>query len=185
MRQRISYNSDDYSGTAIIWFILICVLCFFCFWPDWGWGDYNYSSTYNNSGTWNWGGWWWFWIIIGVLFFWWIATLFYTPIDVTADDNEVRIRRPLKSRRIRMEEIESAQPYDVVKNPNRKAFGSAPIKSFGRWGRYNDDRIGDYFAYYGKPENTVLIKLKDGRQYVVGGEDAKALADYINSKANK
>ena len=183
MRQRISYNSDDYSGTAIVWFILICVLCFFCFWPDWGWGDNQYATNY--SGGWNWGGWWWFWIIIGILFFWWIATLFYTPTDVYADDDEVRIRRPLKSRRIRMSEIESAQPYKVQKNPNKKAFRSAPIKSFGRWGYYNDDKIGDYFAYYGKPDNTVLIKLRDGRQYVVGGEDAKALSDYINSKVKK
>ncbi|MCH5241185.1 MAG: hypothetical protein J1F67_02000 [Muribaculaceae bacterium] len=182
MRQRISYNSDDYSGTAIIWFILICVLCFFCFWPDWGWGDYNYQSNYVDNGTWNWGGWWWFWIIIGILFFWWICTLFYTPIDVYADDDEVRIRRPLKSRRIKMSEIASAEPYQVSKNPNKKAFGSSPIKSFGRWGKYNDEKIGDYFAYYGKPDNTVLIKLKDGRQYVVGGSDAKALAEYINSK---
>lgn len=180
MRQRISYNSDDYSGTAIIWFILICVLCFFCFWPDWGWGDNYYSSNY--SGGWNWGGWWWFWIIIGILFVWWICTLFYTPIDVYADDDEVRIRRPLKSRRIKMSEIASAEPYDVSRNPKKKTFGSAPIKSFGRWGKYSDDKIGDYFAYYGKPENTVLIKLKDGRQYVVGGSDAKALSEYINKK---
>ena len=180
MRQRISYNSDDYSGTAIIWFILICVLCFFCFWPDWGWGDNYYASNY--SGGWNWGGWWWFWIIIGILFVWWICTLFYTPIDVYADDDEVRIRRPLKSRRIKMSEIESAQPYNVSKNPKGKTFGSAPVKSFGRWGRYRDDKIGDYFAYYGKPDNTILIKLKDGRQYVVGGSDAKALSDFINSK---
>ena len=180
MRQRISYNSDDYSGTAIIWFILICVLCFFCFWPDWGWGDNYYSSNY--SGGLNWGGWWWFWIIIGILFVWWICTLFYTPIDVYADDDEVRIRRPLKSRRIKMSEIASAEPYDVSRNPKKKTFGSAPIKSFGRWGKYSDDKIGDYFAYYGKPENTVLIKLKDGRQYVVGGSDAKALSEYINKK---
>ena len=81
-----------------------------------------------------------------------------------------------------MSDIESAQPYEVSKNPGRKAFRSSPIKSFGRWGRYNDEKIGDYFAYYGKPDNTVLIKLKDGSQYVVGGSDAKALSEYINRK---
>lgn len=84
-----------------------------------------------------------------------------------------------------MSEIESAQPYNVERNPNKKAFRSSPIRSFGRWGHYSDNNIGDYFAYYGKPDNTVLIKLKDGRKYVVGGSDAKALSDYINSKANK
>ena len=183
MRQKISYNSDDYSGTAIVWFILICVLCFFCFWPDWGWSDNYYANNY--SGDWTWGGWWWFWIIIGFLFIWWICTLFYTPVDVYADDEEVRIRRPLKSKRIKMSEIESAEPYQVSKNPNGKAFRSMPVRSFGRWGKYSDDKIGDYFAYYGKPENTVLIKLKDGRQYVVGGSDAEKMAAYINSKLKK
>lgn len=183
MRQRISYNSDDYSGTSIIWFVLICVLCFFCFWPDWGWGDNVYSSNYSNG--WNWGGWWWFWIIVGVLFFWWICTLFYAPMDVYADDDEVRIRRPLKSRRIKMSEIASAEPYQVSDKASRKAFGTTPIKSFGSWGKYKDDKIGDYFAYYGKPDHTVLITLKDGRKYVVGGTDSKKMADYINSKLKK
>lgn len=84
-----------------------------------------------------------------------------------------------------MSEIESVAPYQVCKNPNRKAFGSTPIKSFGRWGKYRDDKIGDYFAYYGKPDNTVLITLKDGRKYVVGGSNAKELSDYINSKLKK
>ena len=84
-----------------------------------------------------------------------------------------------------MSEIESAEPYQVSKNPNGKAFRSMPVRSFGRWGKYSDDKIGDYFAYYGKPENTVLIKLKDGRQYVVGGSDAEKMAAYINSKLKK
>ena len=170
MRQRISYNSDDYSGSVAIW-VLLLVLAFCCFFwwtpgegTGWGWG-------------YTWG-----WIIVGCLFLWWIFALCFVPLDVYADDDEVRIRRPLKTKRIRMSDIAYAQPYNVVKKPNKKAFGSAPIKSFGRWGRYSDDNIGDYFAYYGKPENTVLIKLKDGSQYVVGGSDAKALSDYINSK---
>ena len=84
-----------------------------------------------------------------------------------------------------MSEIQSAQPYQVPQNSGRKAFRSSPLKIFGKWGHYHDDKAGDYFAYYGKPENTVLIKLKDGRQYVVGGSDAKALSEYINKKKKK
>ena len=178
MRQRISYNSDDYSWSIFWWVILIgCFFCFFWWTPS---GNYN---TYNSG--WNWGWSWWWWIIIGILFVWWICALCYTPLDVTADDDEVRIRRPFKTRRIRMDEIASAEPYEVSKKPSKKFLGSAPVKTFGRWGHYKDDKIGDYFAYYGKPENTVLIKLKDGRKYVVGGSDAKEMADYINSKVNK
>lgn len=173
MRQKISYDSSDYSGSVIFWIVIICIIFFFWWWP-------TPTGSYYSGGS----GWWWFWIIVACLFFWWICTLCFAPLYVDADDYEVRVKRPLKTRRIKMSEIESAQPYQVSAKPGKKAFKTLPIRSFGHWGQYHDDNIGDYFAYYGKPDNTVLIKLKDGRQYVVGGTDAKALADYINSKAS-
>ena len=83
-----------------------------------------------------------------------------------------------------MSEIQSVEPYKVSPNAKGKAFKSMPIRTFGKWGQYHDDKIGDYFAYYGKPDQTVLITLKNGKKYVVGGTDAKALTDYINSKAS-
>ncbi|MCH5217736.1 MAG: hypothetical protein J1F07_04175 [Muribaculaceae bacterium] len=185
MRQKISYDSSDYTGSVIFWILLIC-LAFCCIW--WWTPDYNYTDTtyqtYDASSGWG-SGWVWFWIIIGILFLWWIFALCFTPLDVYADDDEVRIRRPLKTKRIRMDEIASAEPYKVAAKPGKKAFKSMPIRTFGRWGQYHDDNIGDYFAYYGKPDNTVLITLKDGRKYVVGGSDAEALASYINERANK
>lgn len=173
MRQKISYNSDDYSGSVVFWIILLCIaFCFFFWWP-YPSQDVNYGS----NSAWGWG-----WIIIGVLFFWWILTLCFAPLDVSADDDEVRIRRPFKTKRIRMDEIATAEPYQVTKKPGKKFLKSMPVKSFGSWGQYHDDNIGDYFAYYGDPKNTVLITLKNGQKYVVGGSDAKELSDYINSK---
>ena len=189
MKQRISYDSSDYVGSVIFWIFIICLI-FCCFW--WWTPDYSYTpDTVNNvnnyayetsSGSgWGWG-WTWGWILIGILFLWWIFALCFTPLDVSADDDYVSIRRPFKTRRIKMSEIASAEPYDVQKNAKGKAFKSMPVRTFGRWGHYSDDNIGDYFAYYGKPDNTVLITLKNGQKYVVGGTDAKAMADYINSK---
>lgn len=178
MRQKIYYGSDDYSGLWF-WILLICLVCC-CFWwwtPDYSYG-YN-DAAYTSSG-WSWSVW--GWIILGILFIWWIFALIFSPLYVEADDNEVRIRRPLKTKSIRMDEIESVEPYQVSKKASGKLFGSSPVKVFGKWGKYRDDKIGDYFAYYGKPDNTVLITLKDGRKYVVGATDAKALSDYINSK---
>ena len=171
MRQKISYDSSDYTGSVIIWIIVIGIILCFWWWPA-------PAGTYSYAGGW----WWWFWIIVAILFFWWFFALLYTPLDVYADDDEVRIRRPLKTRKIRMDEIASAEPYQVSNKPGKKAFRSAPIKTFGHWGQYHDDKIGDYFAYYGKPDNTVLITLKNGQKYVVGGTDAKAMSEFINSK---
>ena len=179
MRQKIYYGSDDYSGVWF-WIILIC-LCCCCFW--W-WTPSDYYDTANNvatnSSAWSWATW--GWIILGILFIWWLFALCFAPLYVDADENEVRIRRPFATRRIKMDEIESAEPYQVSGKASKKAFRSSPVNAFGKWGQYKDDKIGDYYAYYGKPDNTVLITLKNGDKYVVGGSDAKAMADFINSK---
>ena len=185
MRQRISYDSSDYTGSVIFWICIIILICC-CFW--WWTPSYNYDYTdaantaqnvYTGSG-WGWG-WTWGWILLGILFLWWIFALCFTPLDVYADDDEVRIRRPFKTRRIKMDEIASVQPFDASK-ARGKAFKSMPVRTFGKWGRYNDPEAGDFYAYYGKPGQTVLITLKDGRKYVVGAEDAKALSDYISKR---
>lgn len=173
MRQKIYYDSDDYTG---VWFwIILLILCCCCFW----W----WTPSYNYSGGWTWATW--GWIILGILFIWWIFALCFTPLYVDADENEVRIRRPFKTRRINMDEIASAEPYQVAKNAKGKALRATPMNTFGKWGQYKDDKIGDYYAYYGKPDNTVLITLKNGKKYVVGGTDAKAMSDYINSQLSK
>ena len=182
MKQKIYYDSNDYSGSVIFWIVLIVLVfcCFFWWTPSYDYTD-TYTTTASNTG-WGWG-WTWGWIILGILFLWWIFALCFTPLDVSADDYEVRIRRPLKSKRIKMSEIQSAEPYQVSNKPGKKA--AMPVKTFGHWGRYHDDNIGDYFAYYGKPDNTVLITLKNGKKYVVGGTDSQELSDYINTRINK
>lgn len=179
MRQRISYDSSDYAGSVIIWIIIIGCFFFFFWWA-------TPTQDYNNYSGWYWGGssWWW-WIVIFFLVFWWICALCYAPLGVDVDDDEVRIRRPFKSRRIKMSDIESVAPYEVSKKAKGKFLRTSPVRAFGKWGHYSDDKIGDYFAYYGKPDNTVLITLKDGRKYVVGGSNAKELSDYINGKLNQ
>lgn len=181
MRQKIYYNTDDYSGTLVFWIILICLVfcCFFWWTPSYDYSDTTTAAASYSGYGW---GWTWGWIILGILFLWWIFALCFTPLDVYADDEEVRIRRPFKTKKIKMNEIQSVEPYTVPKNAKGKVFKTMPVRTFGHWGHYHDDNIGDYFAYYGKPDNTVLITLKDGRKYVVGGTDSKELADYINSK---
>lgn len=184
MRQKISYDSSDYTGVWF-WIILLCLVfcCFFWWTPSY---DYNDTvNTVNNVATTSSGygwAWTWGWIIIGILFLWWIFALCFTPLDVYADDDEVRIRRPFKTKRIKMNEIESVQPYDAANAEGKKAVMSSPVRAFGKWGKYRDNKIGDYFAYYGKPDNTVLITLKNGKKYVVGGSNAQELSDYISSK---
>lgn len=179
MKQNISYSGSDYAGSVIFWIVLIFCACFFFWIPGTGTGN----GTDYNAGYGGW--WWWFWIFIGILCFFWFCALLYTPTGVYVDDDEVRVKHPIRSKRIRMSDIESAEPYQVSAYPGKKKGIDIKALRIGNHGKYYNDHIGEYEAYYNKPENTVLIKTKDGKQYVIGGSDAKQLADYINSKINK
>ena len=81
-----------------------------------------------------------------------------------------------------MNEIKSVEPYQVSKNARKRFMKGSPLSAKGKSGYYSDDKIGDYYAYYGNPDNTVLITLKDGRKFVVGASNPQELADYINQR---
>lgn len=101
-----------------------------------------------------------FWILFG-LFCLGICWIFGSiPDSVSADDDYVGVHRPFKTERYRYNDIKSAE--------------------YGR--DYSSDEKGPRF--HGKYKEPVLITLKDGRRYVIGAEDAKQLADYINQKVS-
>lgn len=102
-----------------------------------------------------------FWILVGLFclcFIWIFGTM---PSYVSADDDYVGEHRPFHTRRYRYSDIQSAEASD-----------------------------GDYSAYdrrihfHGKYKNPVIITLKDGRKFVIGSDDSRQLADYINNRVS-
>ena len=143
MKQKISYGTWNKSVdiiTTIIWICFIAVfVLFLVFW------DRSYDRT-------------WFWISFGLLIFGWCWSFLCVPVSVSADDDYVSVHRPLRSKRFRMDDIQSVDRYDrSSRNPFR-------------------------YGYYGSPKNPVLITLKDGTQFVVGTSDPKEFIEYINSR---
>lgn len=53
---------------------------------------------------------------------------------------------------------------------------------FGFWGYFSHTAIGSYYGFYGSRDSCFLLKLKNGRQYVIGCEDPHAMVDYIRSQ---
>lgn len=56
---------------------------------------------------------------------------------------------------------------------------------FGYWDYFKDFTIGTYIGYYGCRDNCILVKLKTGKQYVLGCDNSVAMVDYITSQLNK
>ncbi|MCM1356302.1 MAG: PH domain-containing protein [Staphylococcus sp.] len=107
-----------------------------------------------------------------------LAGLYYCPKSVEADGNGVAIRRILGgTKRFAYDSILSADTC-YPSAGGLRLCGSGGY--FGYWGYFNDIMIGTDFGYYGSRSHCFLLKLRDGKQYVVGCEDASAMVSHIN-----
>lgn len=112
-----------------------------------------------------------------------IAGLFYCPISVEANTTEIKLYRLLvNARAFTYNDIQTVDVcYPSIGGLRLCASGGC----FGYWGYFNDSIIGAYFGYYGSRSRCFLVKLKNGRQYVLGCEDSVAMVDYIKSLMQK
>lgn len=109
-----------------------------------------------------------------------IFGLYYCPKSVEADKAGVAIHRVLSSPKVfqydNIESVDTCYPSPG----GLRLFGSGGC--FGYWGYFNDILIGTYFAYYGSRSSCFLLKLKNGKQYVLGCEDAREMVNYISER---
>lgn len=52
----------------------------------------------------------------------------------------------------------------------------------GYWGWFSERDLGKYFAYYGKASDCFFVRLKDGRQYMLGCRNPQTITDYISKR---
>ena len=53
---------------------------------------------------------------------------------------------------------------------------------FGYWGWFHDRELGRYFAYYGKSSDCFLVRLRNGRNYVIGCQNSQTIVDEVCKK---
>ena len=64
----------------------------------------------------------------------------------------------------------------------KRILGSGGV--FGYWGWFREDSIGRYMAYYGKASDCFIVRLKDGKNYMLSCIDPLGMMEYIDSKLN-
>lgn len=119
--------------------------------------------------------------IAGALVMLCAAALFYAPMSISVDDKSLNINRFLRIKTIPCTAIKSVElcPPTMAE---RRICGSGGW--FGYWGWFKEPSIGKYFAYYGKASDCFLVKLRDGRQYLLGCENPTPIVEFIKSKIN-
>lgn len=125
------------------------------------------------------------WLLLGIVAVWSFSTLFYSPMYVVLTEDSVDVETLMRVRRFPLDEIVSVEICEPTMSEHR-ICGSGGC--FGYYGWFREPSIGKYFAYYGKASETFLIRLKSGKQYMLGCRDskemAKALADQLTLKPN-
>ena len=125
------------------------------------------------------------WLLLGIVAVWSFSTLFYSPMYIVLNEDSINVDTLMRVRRFPLDEIVSVKICEPTMSEHR-ICGSGGY--FGYWGWFREPSIGKYFAYYGMASQTFLIRLKSGRQYMLGCRDskemAKALADQLSLKLN-
>ena len=106
--------------------------------------------------------------------------LYYGPKEVEANESGVIVHRILSNPKVfSYSEIESVDTC-YPSGGGIRICGSGGF--FGYWGYFSDIMIGTYFGYYGSRSFCFCIKLKSGRQYVIGCTDPAGMAAFISDR---
>lgn len=115
-------------------------------------------------------------IILGITT---IAGLYYCPTSIEANESGVVLHRLLSPPKVfSYSAIATAEVcYPSLCGLRLCASGGF----FGYWGYFHHVVTGSYIGCYGSRSNCILLKMNDGRQYVLGCDDTCELASYISS----
>lgn len=117
------------------------------------------------------------WPFVGMILICFIAAAFYAPLSVEVTGSELMVHRLLKTKRIPLADIRSIErhyPAGAIRTCGAGGF-------FGNWGHFSERGIGSYFAYFGNPADCFLIKLANGRKYLIGCRNPDAIVSVIKS----
>ena len=120
---------------------------------------------------------WTVWLLAAMILTLCLSALIYMPLSVSVDDKALTVSRPLWHKSIPLAEIASVRLFQPTMG-ERRIIGSGGW--FGYWGRFYDREVGRYFAYYGKSSDCFLVRLRNGRQYVIGCQNPQAIVDEVN-----
>ncbi len=108
-----------------------------------------------------------------------IAVFTVWNILALLDGNTLNIHTTLRRKRIRMADIASVE-LCAPTMAEKKILSSGGY--FGYWGWFSERDLGKYFAYYGKSSECFLVRLRNGRRYMLGCDEPGAVVDSIKAQ---
>ena len=106
------------------------------------------------------------------------VSMYFYPRSVESTDSKLIIHRQYSDKAFSYEDIASVERC-YPSAGGLRLCGSGGF--FGYWGYFTDIMIGNYFGYYGDRDQCILIRLKNGRQYVISCEDPEEMIVSISA----
>ncbi len=154
------YKCVELSAYAlIITALMIAVMC--------GVIIYSLKQPAHNLASWILGA-------IAVLFF--LPQIFYMPLGISIDQENLKIKRPMKVKTIPLSEVAEVRLCPPTMGAKR-ICGSGGW--FGWYGWFQENDLGKYFAYYGKASDCFLVILKNGKKYMLGCQEAPEMVEAV------
>ncbi len=108
-----------------------------------------------------------------------VSALFYGAAYIKVDNDNIVMGSLLRSKKIPLDEVESVRLFQPTMGAIR-VFASGGF--MGYWGVFREGDVGKYYGFYGKASDCFLVRLKDGKQYVLGCDDPAAVVAYIDAR---
>lgn len=110
-----------------------------------------------------------------------VACLFFGPMSISADKNEICIHSSFKIRSIPMADVVKVERYRPLPGTIRICASGGFM---GYWGTFRDSIIKNYTGFWGRDDDCFLVALANGKKYLLGCKNPDAMIDYIKSQMN-
>lgn len=106
-----------------------------------------------------------------------IYCLCMSPRSIEVTDTELILKMWIGRRRFALNHVVAAE--DCAPNgSDLRLIGSGGV--FGFLGRFTNDTIGTYTAYVGDYRGAFVLKMDDGKAYMMSCRNRDAMVEYIN-----
>ncbi len=120
-----------------------------------------------------------FYTLLGIYILLFCSILFFAPLYIKSDSDSITLGCILRKHKLQIQNIESVELFQ----PTMGAYRICASGGFcGYWGIFKGSDIGRYYAFYGKASDCFLIRMKNGKQYVLGCNNPSEMVNYIKSQ---
>lgn len=107
---------------------------------------------------------------------------YMSPRSIEVTDSEIILLKWMGKKRFCLDQVVAVECF-MPNGSDLRLFGSGGVGGF--LGRFTNDTIGIYTSYVGSYRNAFVLKMSDGKAYMLSCNDRDEVVKYINELITK